>query len=198
MAAHSTSNRRAAVWEERLKVPVVTAALAVLPLVALGLSQPTGVWRHVEVVGHWAVWLIFVVEVAIMLTVVDDRRAWISGHRLELLVVGVSSPLVPLALAVAPALRLLILVKAFKALKVAKAIKLAKLHKSARVVRQKLVLTGAASLALGLLALALGGLTAAYMLTGHSALTGSKETAALVAAGVLVTFGVNHLYLRSD
>lgn len=179
-------------------MPVVAAALAVLPLVALGLSQPTGVWHSVEVVGHWAIWLIFVAEVAIMLTLVDDRRAWISGHRLELLVVGVSSPLVPLALAIAPALRLLILVKAFKTLKLAKAIKLAKLHKSARVVRRKLVLTGPASLALGLLALALGGLTAAYMLTGHSPLTGSKQTAALVAAGILVTFGVNHLVLRSD
>ncbi len=179
-------------------MPVVTAALAVLPLVALGLSQPTGVWHYVEVVGHWAVWLTFVVEVGIMLALVDDRRAWISGHRLELLVVGVSSPLVPLALAIAPALRLLILVKAFKALKVAKAIKLAKLHKSARVVRRKLVLTDTTSFALGLLALALGGLTAAYILTGHSPLTGSEQAAALVAAGVLVTFGVNHLYLRSD
>jgi len=36
------------------------------------------------------------------------------------------------------------------------------------------------------------------MLTGHSALTGSEEAAALVAAGVLVTFGVNDLYRRSD
>ena len=133
-----------------------------------------------------------------MLPGVDDRLPWIRGHSTELLVVGVSSPLVPLALAIAPALRLLILVKAFKALKVAKAIKLAKLHKSARVVRRKLVLTGPVSLALGLLALALGALTAAYMLTGHSALTGYEQAAALVAAGVLVTFGVNHLYLRSD
>ena len=66
------------------------------------------------------------------------------------------------------------------------------------MVRRKLVLTGTASLALGLLALALGGLTAAYMLTGHSALTVSEQAAALVAAGTLVTFGVNHLYLRSD
>ena len=198
MAAHPTSNPRAAAWEQRLKVPVVVAALAVLPLVALGLSQPTGVWHSVEVVGHWAIWLTFVAEVAIMLTLVDDRRAWIRGHRLELLVVGLSSPLVPLALAIAPALRLLILVKAFKTLKLAKAIKLAKLHKSVRMVRRKLVLTGPASLALGLLALALGGLTAAYMLTGRSPLTGSEQTAALLAAGMLVTFGVNHMVLESD
>ena len=158
MAVHPSKSQRVAAWEKRLKVPVVIAATAVLPLVALGLSQPTGAWHTVETVGHWAVWLIFLVEVAIMLAVVDDRRAWASGHRLELLVVVLSSPLVPLALAVAPALRLLIVVKAFKALKLSKAVKLAKLHKSVRLLRRKLTLTGAASIALGLLALALGGL----------------------------------------
>ena len=63
--------------------------------------------------------------------------------------------------------------------------------------RRKLALTGATSIALGLLALALGGLTAAYMVTGHSPLEGVEESAGLVAAGVLVTFGVNHLTARS-
>lgn len=197
MAVHPSNSQRAAAWEKRLKVPVVIAATAVLPLVALGLSQPTGAWHTVETVGHWAVWLTFVVEVAIMLAVVDDRLAWASGHRLELLVVVLSSPLVPLALAVAPAVRLLVVVKAFKALKLSKAVKLAKLHKSVRLLRRKLTLTGAASIALGVLAVALGGLTAGYMVTGRSPLKGAEQSAALVAGGVLVTFGVNHVRARS-
>ncbi len=197
MAVHPSNNQRAAAWEKRLRAPVIIAAIAVLPLVALGLSHSTGTWHTVEAVGHWAVWLTFVVEVAIMLAVVDDRLAWASGHRLEVLVVVASSPLVPLALAVAPALRLLIVVKAFKALKLSKAVKLAKLHKSVRLLRRKLTLTGAASIALGLLALALGGLTAGYMVTGRSPLKGVEQSAALVAGGVLVTFGVNHLKARS-
>jgi len=186
-----------AAWEKRLIAPVVIAATAVLPLVALGLSQPTGAWHTVETIGHWAVWLTFVVEVAIMLAVVDDRLAWMSGHRLELLVVVVSSPLLPLALAVAPALRLIIVVKTFKALKLAKAVKLAKLHKSVRLLRRKLSMTGAASIALGLLALALGALTTGYMVTGRSPLKGAEQSAVLVAGGVLVTFGINHLKARS-
>lgn len=197
MAVHPSPSQRAGAWEKRLKTPVLVAATAVLPLVALGLSQPTGAWHAVESAGHWAVWLTFVFEVVIMLTVVDDRRAWMRGHTFELLVVVVSSPLVPLALSVAPALRLLIVVKAFKALKIAKAIKLAKLHKSVRLLRRKLALSAAASVALGSLALALGGLTAAYMVTGRSPLKGAEQSAALVAAGVLVTFGVNHLTARS-
>lgn len=197
MAVLPSNSQPASTWEDRLRPPVVVAAVAVLPLVALGLAQPTGVWHTVETVGHWVVWLTFVVEVAVMLTVVDDRAAWASGHKFELIVVVASSPLLPLALAVAPALRLLIVVKAFKALKISKAIKLAKLHKSVRLVQRKLTLTGAASVALGSLALALGGLTAAYMVTGRSPLKGAEQTAVLVAAGVLVTFGVNHLIVRS-
>lgn len=197
MVAHPSNSPRAAAWEKRLKVPVVIAATAVLPLVALGLSHPKGAWHTVETFGHWAIWLTFVVEVAIMLIVVDDRPAWMRGHRLELLVVVLSSPLVPLALALAPAVRLLIVVKVFKALKLSKAVKLAKLHKSVRLLRRKLALTGAASIALGLLALALGGLTAGYMVTGNSPLSGVEQSAALVAGGVLVTFGVNHLKARS-
>jgi hypothetical protein len=102
MAVHPTNSDRVAAWEKRLKVPVVIAAAAVLPLVALGLSQPEGAWHTGETVGRWAVWLTFVVEVAIMLAVVDDRLAWTSGHRLEVLVVVLSAPLVPLVLAVAP------------------------------------------------------------------------------------------------
>jgi hypothetical protein len=197
MAVHPSNSERVSAWEKRLKVPVVVAATAVLPLVALGLSQPTGAWHTVETVGHWAVWLTFVVEVAIMLAVVDDRLAWMRGHRLELLVVVLSSPLVPLALAVAPALRLLVVVKAIKALKLSKAVKLAKLHKSVRLLRRKLTLTGAASIALGVLALALGGLTIGYMVTERSPLKGAEQSAVLVAGGVLVTFGVNHLRARS-
>jgi hypothetical protein len=197
MAVIPSKNARVAAWEKRLMVPVVIAATAVLPLVALGLSQPTGAWHTVETVGNWAVWLTFVVEVTIMLAVVDDRLAWARGHRLELIVVVLSSPLVPLALAVAPAIRLLIVVKAFKALKLAKAVKLAKLHKSVRLLRRKLTLTGAASTALGLLALALGGLTTGYILTGSSPLKGAEQSAVLVCGGVLLTFGVNHLNARS-
>jgi hypothetical protein len=162
----ATDDRRAAAWEARLRPAVLLAALAVLPLVALSLTHPHGAWHTVESAGHLVVWLTFAAEVAIMLAVVGDRRAWIRGHRFELLVVAAASPVVPLALAVAPALRLLVVAKLFKTLKLAKAVKLAKLGKSIRLVRRKLALDGAASVA-------------------------------LVVAGMLATFGVNHLRLRA-
>jgi hypothetical protein len=196
VAAPSTPDPRAAAWEARFRTPIIAAAVAVLPLLALSLSHPHGVWHGVEVAGHWLVWLTFFVEVAVMLSVVRDRRAWIAGHRFELLVVAVSSPIVPLALAAAPALRLLIVVKAFKTLKLAKAIKLAKLGKSVRLLRRRLALGRRASTALGLLALLLAAATVTYMLTGSSPWHGEIRTLALVVAGMLATYGVNHLASR--
>jgi hypothetical protein len=145
MAGLATDDPRAAAWERRLRPPVLTAAVAVLPLLALHLTHPHGALAVLETAGHWAVWLVFVVEAVVMLRVVRDRRAWIDGHRFELLVVVVSSPLVPLAL---------------------------------------------------VLALALAVVTVAYMLTGESALAGAERTVALVVAGMLATFGVNHLRRR--
>jgi hypothetical protein len=196
MADLATDDPRGAYWERRLRAPVLIAAVAVLPLLALHLTHPHGTLAVVETVGHWVVWLTFMVEVAVMLRVVRDRRAWVDGHRFELLVVALSSPLVPLALALAPALRLLVVAKLFKTLKLAKAIKLAKLGKSVRLLRRKLALRGAASIALGGLALVLATVTVAYMLTGDSALAGAERTVALVVAGMLATYGVNHLRRR--
>jgi len=198
VARLSTSDPRAAAWEARFRVPIIVAALAVLPLLALSLTHPHGAWHTLEVVGHWAVWLTFFAEVVVMLCVLRDRRAWVTGHRLELLIVVVSSPLVPLALAVAPAVRLLIVVKAFKTLKLAKAIKLAKLGKSVRVVRRRVALRDAASLALGAVALLLAGATVVYILTGRSPWEREARTIACVVAGVLATYGVMHLRRRSQ
>lgn len=197
MADLATDDPRAARWERRLRPPVLAAAFAVLPLLALHLTHPHGALAVVETAGHWLVWLTFMVEVVVMLCVVRDRRAWIDGHRFELLIVAVSSPLVPLALALAPALRLLILAKLFKTLKLAKAIKLAKLGKSVKLLREKLAMTDAASIALGVLALVLAAVTVGYMLTGSSAFEGSQRTIVFVVAGMLATFGVNHLRRRA-
>ena len=197
MADLATGDPRGAAWEARLRAPVLLAALAVLPLVALSLTHPHGTWHTIETAGHLVVWVTFAVEVAVMLSVVRDRRAWIRGHRFELLVVAASSPVVPLALAVAPALRLLVVAKLFKTLKLVKVLKLAKLGKSVRLVRRKIALDGPASLALGVLALAIAALTVVSMLTGDAPLQGGGRTVALVVAGMLATFGVNHLRVRA-
>jgi hypothetical protein len=190
-------DRRAQRWEHRLRPVVLSAALAVLPLIALSLTHPHGAWHDVEEIGHWAVWVVFAAEAVVMLTVTHDRMAWASGHRFELLIVIVSSPLVPLALAAAPALRLLFLAKLFKTLKLAKAIKLGKLQKSVRLLRRRARLGPLGELAVSAVGLTLGvGLTI-FIVTDDAPLSNAPNTLGLLAIGVLVTTCVAHLHRRA-
>jgi MFS family permease len=196
-ATETATDLRAARWERRLKPLVIGAAAAVLPLLALSLTHPHGAWEEVETIGHWIVWLLFAVEAGIMLTVSRDRLGWASSHRFELLIVAVSSPLVPLALAAAPALRLLVVAKAFKALKLAKAIKLGKLHKSVKLLRRRLRLGPRAELALAAVGLTLGAGMLVYIVTDETPLANTGNTIALLAVGALVTTCVAHLHRRA-
>ena len=59
--------------------------------------------------------------------------------------------------------------------------------------RKKAALTDAASIALGFAALALAAGTVVYMITGSAPWKGDTRTIAFVVAGVLATFGINHL-----
>ncbi len=195
-AATAVADPRAAAWERRLTPVVLGAAIAVLPLLALSLARPHGTLHEVEAIGHWVVWLLFFAEAAIMLTVSQDRLGWASGHRFELLIVVVSSPFLPLALAAAPALRLLVVAKLFKALKIVKLAKLGKLGKAIKLLRRKLRLSPTGELVLAAVGLTLGLATVVYIVTDDAPLDDLGNTLALVAAGVLLTSCVAHLHRR--
>ena len=197
MAAAPATDPRAAAWEARLRLPVIIAALAVLPLLALSLTRPHGLLHTVEVVGHAVVWSVFFAEIAIMLTVSPDWRAWLRGHHFEVAVVAVSSPLVPTLLAFAPALRLLVLAKVVKTLKLAKVVKtlklakvtkLLKLKKTTRLLRGKLHLTPSQGSALAVTSFSLGALTVGYIVTGQSLLAGNAiaQAVAMLALGTVL------------
>lgn len=188
---------RAQRWERRLTPLVIGAAIAVLPLLALSLARPHGALHDVETIGHWIVWLLFFGEAAIMLTVSRDKLGWASRHRFELVVVAVSSPLLPLALAAAPALRLLIVAKAFKTLKLAKVIKLGKLGKSMRLLRRRLKLGPRAEIVLSAVGLALAIGLVGYILTDDAPLDDLGNTLALLGLGLLITTCVAHLHRRA-
>jgi hypothetical protein len=190
MAAPTAAEERASRWEARLRPFVIAAALGVIPLVALSLAHPKGLSHELEVVGHWVVWLVFAVEIVAMLAVVEDRRAWLDAHRFEVLVVVVSSPFLPMAVAFVPALRVLVVAKAFKTIKVVK------LAKSTRLLRRRLALTPAASIVTGAVSLGVAAIAVVYIATDHSLLHGSEHVAALLAVGALAVFGVNHLRTR--
>lgn len=102
----------------------------------------------------------------------------------------------PLALAVAPALRLLVVARAFKALKLAKVIKLGKLRKSVAVLRRRLHLGPGAELALAAVGLTLALGFVVYILTDEAPLADGETTVALLALGIVITFCVAHIHRR--
>ena len=128
MADAVTTNR----WQARLDAAVLAAALASVPAVFLHASKGTA--HDVGVVLGWVIWVVFAVEVVVMLAISEDRRTWARGHQFELFVFVTSFPLfldlpgVRELIGVFPVLGAVKLLKALKILKLVKVFKL--LHSS--------------------------------------------------------------------
>src|ERR1700759_3211994 len=78
---------------ERLETPMLIAAALTLPMVAITESQPGGWLQTTATILNWATWLAFALELAIMLAVVPDRRAWLRHHPLDPTIVILTPPL---------------------------------------------------------------------------------------------------------
>lgn len=142
---------RGARWEARLHTPVLAAAWLAIPTVLLYFSSLKGWWAALALSLAWAIWLVFVVEAAIMLSVVRDRRAWARGHAFGLAIILATFPLLTSileGLLAARALSSLQGVRILQVLYLAKAAKLIKswmiLRKSGRGPRNPALLTLAA------------------------------------------------------
>lgn len=95
----------------RFEVPVLLAALLVIPVIAVeesGLGEP---WQTLAGVGNWLIWLVFAAELVVLLAVVPHRRAWLRRHPLEVAIVLLTPPFMPAGLQAARAFRLLRLLR---------------------------------------------------------------------------------------
>jgi voltage-gated potassium channel len=95
----------------RFDIPMLVAALLVVPVVAVEQSSLGEPWRTLAAVLNWAIWLAFASEVVVMLAVVPQKWKWVREHPLEVFIVVATPPFVPTGLAGARALRLLRLVR---------------------------------------------------------------------------------------
>lgn len=155
---------RGAAWERRLRTPVIAAAVAALPAVALYVVAKGGWVAAVAVVLSWAVWLVFAAEAAIMLWVTRDKLAWAKGHWLGLLIVAASFPLlVELAKGLLAA-RAVNTVFAARLLQVLYLVKLAKVAKSIWVLHHHL--DGRARIAVG--GASLAAIPIGYLIVGRA------------------------------
>ncbi len=155
-----TTDPRGARWERRLRRPVLAAAWLAIPTVLLYFSSLEGGVAAVAITLAWSIWLVFLAEAVIMLSVVRDRVGWARGHLFGLVILLVTFPLLTSILEGLLAARALSGVQGLRVLQVLYLAKAAKLIKSAMILRS----SGAAPRHPALLTLA--------ALVGASALVG--------------------------
>ncbi len=144
---------RGARWERRLQTPVLAAAWLAIPTVLLYFSKLEGALAVAAVTMAWGIWLVFLAEAVIMLSVVRDRRAWLRGHVFGIVILLATFPLLTSILEGLLAARALSSLQAARMLQVLYLAKAAKLLKSALILKKQgkapgnpALLTGAALL----------------------------------------------------
>ncbi len=102
---------REQLWEKRLQIPTVVAALLVIPTVVIEESGLPPGWQVLAAVMNWTIWSVFLAQVSIMLCVTGHRRQWLRNHLLEVLIVLLTPPFLPVSLQYARVLRLVRLLR---------------------------------------------------------------------------------------
>ena len=107
-------SQRADRVERFFNIPVLVAALLVLPVLIVEESAVSHTVRTVASVCNWAIWLVFLAELVAMLWVVPNRWRWLLHNPLDLLIVVLTPPILPAGLQALRVLRLLRLVRLLK------------------------------------------------------------------------------------
>ena len=119
-----TAATRAQRWQELFDECILAAAVTAIVAVALQSFAKTGPLHIIGVVLAIAAWLVFVLDAAVMLTLVDRRAQWARSHWFDLLLLVLTCPFL---IQLAGRALLLELLPAFTVLEAAKLAKLAKI-----------------------------------------------------------------------
>jgi hypothetical protein len=125
-------------FEKRLQFGALAAALAAIPVVYIQSSKNHELHIFAEILGI-AIWLFFLFEVVVLTWLAEDKRQWLLGHKLEVVIVLLSSPVTLLinegdsVLTVSPLLAIPWLLKISK---VSKLVKIGKVVKTGKIIRK--------------------------------------------------------------
>ena len=125
-------------FEKRLQFGAIAAALAAIPVVYIQSSKNHDLRIFAEVLGI-AIWLFFLFEVVVLTWLAKNKRQWLLGHKLEVVIVLLSSPLTLLinegdsVLTLSP---LLVIPWLLKISKVSKLVKIGKVVKTGKIIRK--------------------------------------------------------------
>ena len=102
-------------WAERFSIPMIVAALLVVPALVIEESGSADAGlRNVADVMNWVIWVAFAAEFLVLLALAPDRRAWLRRHPLDAAILILTPPFGPAAIQGARALRLLRVVRLFR------------------------------------------------------------------------------------
>jgi voltage-gated potassium channel len=106
--------------QQRFEWPMLIAALLVIPVIVVEESSYGEPWDTIAAVLNWGIWLAFLSEVVVMLTVVPRKRTWLARHPLDVLIVVFTPPFLPAAIQSLRVLRLLRVLRIVRALPAAR------------------------------------------------------------------------------
>jgi voltage-gated potassium channel len=107
---------------KRFELPIMVAALLVVPVIAVEQSDLGNPWQAIASALNWAIWIAFAIELAVMLWIVPDRKEWLLHHPIELVVVLLTPPFLPASLQGARVLRLLRLLRLIRVAQLARTV----------------------------------------------------------------------------
>jgi hypothetical protein len=68
---------------KRFEVPILVAALLVIPVIVIEESNVSDTWKTVGGILNWAIWITFALEMVVMLAVVPSKWIWVRENPLE-------------------------------------------------------------------------------------------------------------------
>ena len=104
-------SQRAERVERFFNVPVIVAALLVIPVIVLEEAADTDALKTLASVLNWAIWLIFLAELVAMLWVVPNRWRWLRENPIDVAIVVLTPPILPPGWQALRVLRLIRLLK---------------------------------------------------------------------------------------
>jgi voltage-gated potassium channel len=85
----------------RLQTPMIVAALLAIPTIVVQESNFGEGWEILASVLDWCIWAVFAANLLIMLVLVPDRKRWLIRNPLDVLIVVLTPPFLPVTLKLA-------------------------------------------------------------------------------------------------
>jgi voltage-gated potassium channel len=113
-------DERSTAIARRFEVPILVAALLVIPVIVIEQSNVGHGWKTMGSMLNWLIWAAFAVEVVVMTAVVPKKRRWLREHPLEVVIVFLTAPFLPASLQAMRAFRLLRVVRLLRLARLAR------------------------------------------------------------------------------